>query len=278
MSVSITFPQKLTQSTGVPGTVQLHTMAPDGLAAARAVDMLRSRTGLIPAHAAQLLVLADGSIEAALALYTLEPTMFDVSQHSLLCHPSLRSDAVELPSAACVPQAPAPGVIAPRSSRADAAPAVAAALVPAPHQTTAAALRDSAHQFPPLSFAAAPAASPMVTPTDAHASSAVPASLPSHSRSPFAKARRNKLKKERKQLQVLHAASPSDGRLPAPQVAAGHHARLARVEAVGFARGAAAEKAAAKERRGRRRIEKKAKKAGQQAGKRQARRRRVGQA
>ena len=80
---------------------QFHTMAPDGLAAARAVDMLRSRTGLIPAHAAQLLVLADGSIEAALALYTLEPTMFDVSQHSLLCHPSLRSDAVELPRAKC---------------------------------------------------------------------------------------------------------------------------------------------------------------------------------
>ena len=46
---------------------QFHTMAPDGLAAARAVDMLRSRTGLIPAHAAQLLLLA--SIEAALALY-----------------------------------------------------------------------------------------------------------------------------------------------------------------------------------------------------------------
>ena len=251
-------------------------MESDGRAAARAIDTLRSRTGLIPAHAAQLLALADGSIDAAIELFDLEPTMFNVSQHSLLCQPDLRSGIVNMASDSLAPRSTdVEAPLAPQLTCAVATTAPATAFESAPAPLIPPALRIDAPQLP--SFAAAPAAcaSPTIAPTDAPAS---PASWPSHSRSPFAKARRNKLKKERKQLQALHAASPSEGRLPTLQVAAGHHARLARIEAVGFARGAAAEKAAAKERRGRRRIEKKAKKAGQQAGKRQARRRRVGQA
>ena len=253
----------------------------DGRSAALAVATLRERTGLIPAHAVQLLALADGSIDNALALFAMEPGMFNISQHSLFTldaqwnatsATTFRDAAVAGASDAVMHQAHCAG----------AAPAAAALSAPVPARDAVAALRNHAPQsLSSVSCAAAPAVLPTLLPTDTGALSATtvlaPASLPSHSRSPFAKARRNKLKKQRKQLQALHAASSPNGLLPQPQVAAGHHARLARAEAIGFARGAAAEKAAAKERRGRRRIEKMTKKAGKQAGKRQARRRRAGQ-
>ena len=55
-----------------------------GRAAALAVATLRERTGLVAAHAAQLLTIAEGSVDNALELFTLDPNMFNVSQHSLL--------------------------------------------------------------------------------------------------------------------------------------------------------------------------------------------------
>ena len=254
-----------------------------GRVAGHAVMTLRERTGLIPAHAAQLLAVADGSIDNALELFAQDPAMFHEPQHSLLVGPqaSPAVPALQLSSSLAAAAGPAPAVAALRSCR------VAAAASAAAPESAGNAAAPAAVSMPMPAHAACAfrsgtsAASLTPTPTDAAASVAVPvlapASLLSHSRSPFAKARRNKLKKQRKQLQALHAASSPDGLLPQPQVASGHHARLARAEAIGFARGAAAEKAAAKERRGRRRIEKKAKKAGKQAGKRQARRRRAGQ-
>ena len=94
---------------------------------------------------------------------------------------------------------------------------------------------------------------------------------------PAATQRRTKLSKQRLALKHLMALAPHGREAVALQGAGGHHARLARAEAVAFARGAAArEKAAAKARRGARRIEKKHKKAHKQAGQRMARHRRAG--
>ena len=97
-------------------------------------------------------------------------------------------------------------------------------------------------------------------------------------RSPAARKRRNKLNKQRQALKLLHVHATEAALADRHAHAGGHHARLARAETVGFARGVAAEKAAAKERRGQRRIDKKHKQAQKQAGRRMARRRRAGRA
>ena len=159
----------------VHGTVHsvVTSMESDGRAAARAIDTLRSRTGLIPAHAAQLLALADGSIDAAIELFDLEPTMFNVSQHSLLCQPDLRSGIVNMASDSLAPRSTdVEAPLAPQLTCAVATTAPATAFESAPAPLIPPALRIDAPQLP--SFAAAPAAcaSPTIAPTDAPASPA----------------------------------------------------------------------------------------------------------
>ena len=192
--------------------VQIFAEAMAEAVAAGDVSMVRQRTGLIPAHAVQLLVLSNGSVDDAIELYQQDPNMFNVSQAALFPHDDAQQDA---------------------------------------------AARGDLRAAPPA---------------------AVPAVARSHVRSQSAKAQRNKLKKQRKLLKTLQGHAPlqaSDGDAPAAEVG-GHHRRLARAEAVGFARGVAAEKAAAKERRGAKRISKKQKLADKQSGRRMARRRRAG--
>ena len=181
---------------------------------------LRERTGLIKAHAVQLLQLAEGSLDNALVLYRLDPSMFNVAQFNII--DDLRiGTAVQhaAPAGACVDPA-ADGTAVSSSSRAE--------------------------------------------------------DRPCHSRSPAAKKRRNHLNKQRKAVKLAHAQTADACAQGA--VTGGHHMRIDRAEAIGFARGVAAEKAAAKQRRGHKRIEKKHKQKQKQAGKRMARRRRAGQA
>lgn len=76
-----------------------------------AVTQLRERTGLVPAHAAQLLLLADGNINNALDIFTAEPNMFNISQHTLIAG---LQPVVE--AATDVPEAREPAREAPQNS------------------------------------------------------------------------------------------------------------------------------------------------------------------
>ena len=67
-----------------------------------AVTQLRERTGLVPAHAAQLLLLADGNIANALDLFAAEPSMFNISQHTLIAE--LQPVIEAAPAAAAAPE------------------------------------------------------------------------------------------------------------------------------------------------------------------------------
>lgn len=93
--------------------------------------------------------------------------------------------------------------------------------------------------------------------------------LPKHSRSPIAKARRQRLKRQKARARKQLAAVGAEPQRPL------RFDRLARAQAAAFARGVAAERGAAKTRRGAKRTTKKASKAQVRASKRAARRRKA---
>ena len=210
----------------------------DGRVHATPADIatLRERLNLTAAHAMQLLVLADGSANDAIALY--EPNMFAVPQHALL-QGDLQVGAHENEDGAPVD-----------------AGVVPAAAMPAAHEHA----HVPAHVHVPM-----PAQS--VAPA-AHAED-----KPKHQRSSKALALRKQRRKQRKQQAAQQQAAADV--MPEPSGGSSHSSRLQRAEAVGFARGVAAEKAKAKERRGRKRIDKAKQKAHKRAASRIARKRRA---
>jgi len=144
-----------------------------GRIAGAAVRTLRERLGLIPAHAAQLLSLADGSVEDAVELFNADPNMFHVSQHVLL--PSSDDLPVAAPAVA-----DGPAVLEPAN-------AAACALEP---------IRPPAPIAPPRAAA------------DGGGDA-----IKKHSRSITAKKARKRRRKERAQLRAAHGVDgePSGG-------------------------------------------------------------------
>ena len=190
--------------------------------AALTVTKLRERTGLIAAHAAQLLAVADGSLDSALQLFEQDPAMFNVPQFFI---------------------APPQHAAAPPTEPAHASASVAVNYASAPAATST----------PRLPLAAAS--------TSTAASTSIPCPpRPKHSRSPTAiAARRDKRRAGRKACAAEPRPSEEALRLQALLSLARKQAE--RSEQVGFSRGVQAERAISKGRKAAKQGSKKQRKA-----------------
>ena len=215
------------------------------VAAGHAVATLRERTGLIPAHAAQLLAVADGSIDNALELFASDPDMFNVSQHSLLAgphafYPGLTPQLGLSPSAASASRLPAFRESSP----------VAAALATDVDATAAAPLPMHAHDDACASRSGTAAAA-AVAPVDAQAAP-MPARL-SHVRSAAGQERRwhrqraAKLRVKAEKQQRREAARVAQ-EAKVSQLLRHVKKQVVRAESIGIERGVQAAIAAGKQR------------------------------